>query len=70
MGLSSNAPEGAVTEEQNTPRASRSPSLTDAQPDVVKVDDSKQDAERKAATEKPASMSDYLVCFHTPVGNS
>jgi hypothetical protein len=65
MGLSSDSPEGAVTETRSMTGESRSPGLTD-EPNVVKVDeDPDRDLDAKDVKEKPVSLGDYFVCVKT-----
>jgi hypothetical protein len=64
MGLSSDSPQGAVTETRSMTGESRSPYLMDdRQPNVVEVDeDPKRDPDVKDVKEQSASLSDYFVC--------
>jgi hypothetical protein len=64
MGLSSDSPQGAVTETRSVTRESCSPYLTDdRQPNVVEVDeDPKRDPDVKDVKEQYPSLSGYFVC--------
>ncbi|KAJ5435516.1 ABC transporter integral membrane type 1 [Penicillium cf. griseofulvum] len=60
MGLSSDSPEGAVTETRSMTSEARSPYLTD-EPNVVKVDDDpKRELDAKDVKEQSVSLSDYF----------
>lgn len=63
MGLSSDSPQGAVTEARSMTGETRSPHLTDdRQPNVVEVDEEPKRDDTKDVKEQSASLGGYFVC--------